>query len=80
MHKIDSALAINQGHVVSEVVVCRTPALHVAKVRIYIVNEARDGRNTEGGLTIKTIESCPTDLDSVPAFAMKLLCNARQVT
>lgn len=57
---------LNKGCVVTEAVVCRTPALFVAQGGRCIVNEEDNCRKRKDGLTAKAVACCPGEVDPVP--------------
>lgn len=59
-------LDMNQGCVVKEFVVCRTPASCAAEIGRYVVNEEEDCRKRKGCLMVKADECSPGEFDSLP--------------
>lgn len=47
---------------------------------MWVVNDAGDCRKRQDGLMGRPDECHPGDLDSIPAFATKYVCDTEQVT
>lgn len=63
----------------NEDLVCRIPASFVAEVGKCVMNEEGNCRKRRDCLMVKTVECHTGELDSVPAYAPELLCDAGQV-